>query len=57
MVLSGAGRLFCAGLDMKDLMSVGSVAMGDGDVARKAFQLHPIIKELQGWITDLELVS
>ncbi|XP_043208128.1 delta(3,5)-Delta(2,4)-dienoyl-CoA isomerase, mitochondrial-like, partial [Amphibalanus amphitrite] len=54
VVLSGAGRLFCAGIDLSDLAALGGLAMGDGDAARKAFQMHPIIKRFQDWITDLE---
>ena len=57
VVLSGAGRLFCAGIDLAELASLGSVALGDGDVARKAFKMHTNIKRFQDWITDLELVS
>ena len=57
VVLSGAGRLFCAGIDMADLASLGSVAMGEGDSSRKAFLLHPVIKQFQDWITDVEKVG
>ncbi|XP_037094561.1 delta(3,5)-Delta(2,4)-dienoyl-CoA isomerase, mitochondrial-like [Pollicipes pollicipes] len=54
VVLSGAGRLFSSGIDLSDLMAVGSVAMGDGDVSRKAFKLHRTIKNYQDWFTDIE---
>ena len=57
VVLSGAGRLFCAGIDLSDLVSLGSLAMADGDPSRKAFQLHTVIRQFQDWITDLERVS
>jgi len=54
VVLSGAGRLFCAGIDLKEMMAIGAVTMGDEDVARKAFKLRNTIKAYQDWFTDLE---
>lgn len=59
VVLSGAGRLFCSGLDFGEMGELASIVSGqeeDGssDVARRAARLDPHIKQFQDWITDLE---
>lgn len=44
IVLAGAGKLFCSGIDVT---SFGKMLAFDGDTARKAFQLKKIILDLQ----------
>merc|ERR1712241_109877 len=36
IVLSGNGKMFCAGIDLSTLMEMGQAAGMEGDVARKA---------------------
>lgn len=44
-MLSGAGKLFCAGIDIGDLSK--DLLEMEGDPARKAFQLRTLIAHLQ----------
>jgi len=47
IVLSGNGKMFCAGIDLSTLMEMGQAAGMDGDVARKAKVYYPIIRKFQ----------
>ena len=47
IVLSGNGKMFCAGIDLSTLMEIGQTASIDGDVARKAKLYYPIIRQFQ----------
>lgn len=55
IVLSGAGNMFCAGIDLQDLMALGSLIQDpDLDVARKAFRLRTTIRRYQDSFSALE---
>ena len=47
IVLSGNGKMFCAGIDISTLMEMGQAAAIEGDVARKAKLYYPIIRQFQ----------
>ncbi|KAL3274824.1 hypothetical protein HHI36_019607 [Cryptolaemus montrouzieri] len=55
IVLSGAGRLFCAGIDLMDAANQG-IEMGEqNDVVRRAKVLRKYITQYQNSITSLEI--
>ena len=40
IILSGNGKAFCSGIDLKDLMDVGNIINSDEDTARKSLKLR-----------------
>ena len=62
MVVSGAGKIFTAGLDLTEL---SRVIMGDGssneessdDVGRRGFRVKKILEDFQQSLTAIEVVS
>jgi len=54
IVLSGNGKMFCAGIDLGTLAEMGQVTSEDGDVARKAIQFYKIIRAFQNYFMDIE---
>ncbi|KAJ9579715.1 hypothetical protein L9F63_004641, partial [Diploptera punctata] len=54
IVLSGAGKLFCAGLDFSDAAEMGSKLAEHDDVARKCKVLYNQVKKYQESITSIE---
>jgi len=57
VVISGNGKHFTAGLDLMDMAQGDlSVAMSDGDIARKYRSLQKIIKSYQLSFTSIEQV-
>lgn len=52
VILSGAGRLFTAGLDLTDMGNV--LPSSDKDIARNAFKIRPIIAKYQETFTSIE---
>ncbi|XP_076039545.1 delta(3,5)-Delta(2,4)-dienoyl-CoA isomerase, mitochondrial [Oratosquilla oratoria] len=54
VVLSGAGRIFTAGLDISDMGELVATVMGDDDIARKSRVLFRMIKKFQDSFTALE---
>ncbi|KAJ8910019.1 hypothetical protein NQ315_003985 [Exocentrus adspersus] len=55
IVLSGAGRLFTAGIDFANLMEVSTLIAAQDDVARRAKIINNFIVKYQDSITSLEL--
>jgi len=53
VVLSGAGRMFTAGLDFKDSDAL-QIPLSEDDIGRKAFSLIHHVRELQASFTGLE---
>jgi len=56
VVLSGAGKMFTAGLDFKD-NEVLMIPMVEGDVGRKAFALNEGVAEMQLSMSVLEMCN
>uniref|UniRef100_A0A1W7RAD1 Delta(3,5)-Delta(2,4)-dienoyl-CoA isomerase, mitochondrial n=1 Tax=Hadrurus spadix TaxID=141984 RepID=A0A1W7RAD1_9SCOR len=54
VVLTGAGRVFSAGLDLKDMQDLTSQVAGKGDVARKAKFLMSLIAKYQETFNAIE---
>ncbi|XP_019872124.1 delta(3,5)-Delta(2,4)-dienoyl-CoA isomerase, mitochondrial [Aethina tumida] len=54
IVLSGAGKLFTAGLDLSDATQAEIIASSEDDVARRAKKLYDTITKYQDGITSLE---
>lgn len=54
IILSGNGKMFCAGIDLSTLMEMGQAAGMEGDVARKAKIYYPIIRKFQNHHMALE---
>merc|ERR1719273_1999009 len=54
IILSGNGKAFCSGIDLKDLMDVGNIINSDEDTARKSLKLFNIVKDYQNWFMDME---
>lgn len=55
IVLSGAGKIFCAGIDFQALMELAPALAEQEDVARKSKILEGSIKSFQNAITSLEV--
>ena len=57
IILSGNGKAFCAGIDLNDLMALGSVVNDDElDTARKSIKLLTVIKNFQNHHMEIEKV-
>lgn len=54
IVLSGNGKMFCAGIDLGTLAEMGTVTQEEGDVARKAMQFYKIIRNFQNYHMEIE---
>ena len=54
IILSGNGKMFCAGIDLSTLMEMGQAAGSEGDVARKAKIYYNIIRQFQNYHMALE---
>jgi len=54
VVVSGAGRMFCAGIDLSDFMQLAGVVTTEEDVARKCRKLYSHIRHLQSLFTVME---
>ena len=58
IILSGNGKAFCAGIDLNDLMALGSVVNDDElDTARKSIKLLTVIKKFQNHHMEIEKVE
>lgn len=57
IVLSGSGKHFTAGIDLKDISSLGQKLADVEDVARRGNILEPLIKLYQDSISSLEICS
>ena len=56
IVLSGNGKSFCSGIDLKDLMALGNIINSDEDTARKSLKLFNVVKDFQNWFMEMEKV-
>ena len=56
IILSGNGKAFCSGIDLKDLMNVGNIINSDEDTARKSLKIFNIVKDYQNWFMEIEKV-
>ncbi len=57
IVLSGAGKTFCAGLDFEDMRGLAAVGGNDSlDVARKGWNLRKFAKANQERFMQIEKV-
>lgn len=54
VVFSGAGKMFCSGIDLTDLSELASVVYSDDDVARKSLTMYQNLRNYQDWFTALE---
>ncbi|ALC49982.1 CG9577, partial [Drosophila busckii] len=54
IVLTGAGKHFCAGIDLTSMMSMGQIMAETDDVARKGIVLERTIKLYQDSISSVE---
>ena len=54
IILSGNGKMFCAGIDLSTLMEMGQAAGSEEDVARKAKVYYNIIRQFQNYHMALE---
>ena len=54
IILSGNGKMFCAGIDLSTLMEMGQAAGGEDDVARKAKVYYNVIRQFQNYHMALE---
>jgi len=54
IVLSGNGKSFCSGIDLKDLMALGNIINSDEDTARKSLKLFNVVKDFQNWFMEME---
>ncbi|XP_012541976.1 delta(3,5)-Delta(2,4)-dienoyl-CoA isomerase, mitochondrial isoform X1 [Monomorium pharaonis] len=57
VILSGAGKHFCAGIDLKGMMEIGQGLMEHEDIARKCKYMEPKIKAYQDSFTAIEKCS
>uniref|UniRef100_A0A915JDS8 Uncharacterized protein n=1 Tax=Romanomermis culicivorax TaxID=13658 RepID=A0A915JDS8_ROMCU len=57
IVLSGAGKCFCSGLDLNEAMGLAQIIGGsEQDTARKAYVLRETIKKFQNAFTMIEKI-
>lgn len=55
IIFSGNGKAFCAGIDLNDLMKLGSVVNDDElDTARKSVMMFKTIKQFQNSFMEIE---
>ena len=54
IVLSGAGKMFTAGIDLSEFTTWGPNLQSDSDIAKKAKPVTAYIRDWQSCITDLE---
>merc|ERR1711997_741215 len=55
IIFSGNGKAFCAGIDLNDLMKLGSVVNDDElDTARKSVMMFKTIKQFQNSFMEME---
>jgi len=54
VVLSAAGKMFSAGVDLADLNQLASIMFSEDDIARKSMTVYQTLREAQGHITALE---
>merc|ERR1712106_564335 len=54
VLLSAAGKMFSAGVDLADLNQLASVMFPEDDIARKRMTVYQTLREAQGFITSLE---
>ncbi|XP_076677013.1 delta(3,5)-Delta(2,4)-dienoyl-CoA isomerase, mitochondrial isoform X1 [Andrena cerasifolii] len=54
IILSGAGKAFCAGIDVQDIMKLAQQLAESEDVARRCKILHLMIKDYQNSFTAIE---
>lgn len=57
VVLSGAGKIFTAGLDLADMSDIGIISNPELDPSRKAFMFRNTIKDYQETFTVIEKCS
>ncbi|XP_011870431.1 PREDICTED: delta(3,5)-Delta(2,4)-dienoyl-CoA isomerase, mitochondrial [Vollenhovia emeryi] len=57
VILSGAGRVFCAGIDLQGMLELGQSVAEHEDIARKCKVLEHKIKDYQDSFTALEKCS
>jgi len=54
VIVSGAGKIFSAGLDFTDMLDLTSKVLGKEDIARKAKYLQSIVQQYQMSFTAIE---
>ena len=54
VVLSAAGKMFSAGVDLSDLTQLAAVMFSEDDIARKSMSVYQTLRQAQGFITSLE---
>ncbi|XP_072750686.1 delta(3,5)-Delta(2,4)-dienoyl-CoA isomerase, mitochondrial [Anoplolepis gracilipes] len=54
IILSGAGKAFCTGIDLQGMMEIGQSLAQHEDIARKCKVLEPKIKDYQDAFTAIE---
>lgn len=54
VVLSAAGKMFSAGVDLSDLTQLAGVMFSEDDIARKSMSVYQTLRQAQGFITSLE---
>lgn len=54
VVMSAAGKIFTAGIDLADMSRVANIVASDDDIARKTRKLFHIIRHFQEQFTKLE---
>lgn len=57
IVLTGSGKLFTAGIDLNDMMSLGQELGEVEDIARKAKILQVLIRKYQNSLSSLEVCN
>ncbi|XP_077261175.1 delta(3,5)-Delta(2,4)-dienoyl-CoA isomerase, mitochondrial [Temnothorax americanus] len=57
VILSGAGKVFCAGIDLQGMMEIGQSLAEHEDIARRCKLLEPKIKDYQDSFTAIEECS
>ena len=54
VVLSAAGKMFCAGIDLTDLTQLVSIVYSEDDIARKSLTTYQTVRHLQDLFTTIE---